>query len=393
MNHPIPFFKKRTLLSVGAALSLTLPSALAMSPQFVISINDQTSFYAKEAMFVRPMPRPGCISILDISANPTRIWHAENVPCSVVGPPSEAAISKDGREILVASAMRADPRKPGQLSQDSRITRLRLTERGLERLGEIDAGIQPSGIRISNNGGQAWVALRGEGAIALISLSAEGMKIEKKWAVASPEDSIADIAISPDETTAFATLHEAHTMLVFDVNTKGELSLRQRIKMPMRPYHIAFFPDGQRILVSCTIGADVISLLEKSATGEWAIRDNVPAGRIPEGVFISPDGRWVAATCFDGANICNPQNPWFGRPARLYIYSVQEDGSLRQTQALKLDGVPQGAAFSSDSKQIFATQFGPGNLAVFSFDGKEWVSTGDVLELPGQPAALISARN
>lgn len=374
-----------------SVLFFTALPALA-APSFIISLNDQASAYANEGMHVRAEPRPGSVSVLDVAATPVKAWHLDGVQCSVIGPPSEIAVSADGAEILVSAAMQVDPADASRLAPGSRVTRLRLGAGGLERAGEIEVGVQPSGLRISKDARRAWVALRGEGRVALLDLLPGTMKIEKTRAFATAADSLADIALSPDERTAFATLHEARALLVFDVDAAGALSPRQRVPMPAHPYHIVFFPGGRRALVGCTTGADVMCLLEKTGGGggEWRVRETIPTGRVPEGVFISPDGRWAAATCFDGANVCDPQNPWFGRPARLYIYAVQPDGSLRQTQALKLDGVPQGAAFSGDSRRLFATQFGPGSLAVFALKGETWAPTGGTIELPGQPAALIS---
>lgn len=370
----------------GTAALLSLPAMAA--PSLVVSVNDQSCAYANEGIHVRPGPRPGSVSVIDLAASPVRAWHIEGIPCSVIGPPSTAAVSANGHEILVAASMQADPANPDKLRPDSRVTRLRLGTAGMEYLGSIEAGAQASGLRLSKDAARAWVALRGEGGIALLCLNRGDMHIEKKWTFATAADSLADIALSPDERTALATLHNTRTLLVFDVDAAGFLSLRQRVPMPEHPYHIAFFPDGKRALVGCTTGSDVMTLLEKTNGGEWRIRENIPTGRIPEGVFISPDGLWVAATCFDGANIHNPQNPWFGRPARLYLYAVQPDGGLRQTQALKLDGVPQAAVFSSDSHRLVATQFGPGNLAVFALGNGQWNPTGECIETPGQPAAM-----
>ncbi|WP_334319481.1 lactonase family protein [Termitidicoccus mucosus] len=369
-----------------------LSLSAATPPSLMISLNDQASAYVNGDMIVRPQARPGSISLLDIASTPVKAWHIDGVQCSVIGPPSELAISPDGRDILVSAAMQVGVDKT-KFVPGTKITRLRFDGETIRRAGEIEVGAQPSGIRISRDGKHAWVALRAEGKIALLSLRPDGMSVDRTWVFATPADSIADIALSPDERTAFATLHESKTVLVFDADTGGNLSLKQRVATPVHPYHIVFFPDGNRALVGCTTGADVMCLFEKT-DGGWSVREQVPTGRIPEGVFISPDGRWAAATCFDGQNLPpNPQNIWYNRPARLYIYAVQADGGLRQTQALKIDGVPQGAAFSADSRRLVATQFGPGNLAAFELKGGAWAPTGDFIELPGQPAALIATGN
>jgi DNA-binding beta-propeller fold protein YncE len=362
---------------------------LASPPLLVVSANDQASGYAGK-MFVRPQARPGSVSVIDLSVTPVRAWNLEGVPCSVVGPPSCVAMNASGSEILVTAALQPDPDNPGRLREDTRLTRLRWSAEGLQKRGEIEVGLQTSGLALGKDARRVWVALRGEGAVGLVNLEEDGMRLEGKWTLATPAESLSDIELSPDERTAFATLHATDTLLVLRVGTDGSLTETQRLSLPRGAYHIGFFPDGKRALVGCTRDS-VLCLLEEHA-GVWRVQKNIATGRMPEGVEISPDGRWVAATCFDGANIIDPQSRWYGKPSGVHLYAVRADGRLERTQTLNLTGVLQGSAFTADSRKLVVGQFGPGNLCVFELANDEWHDTGLKIEIPGQSATLVGSR-
>ncbi|OAM88751.1 lactonase family protein [Termitidicoccus mucosus] len=382
----------RRLKHFAATILLVCAPWCAAAParMLVVSANDQASGYAGN-MFVRPGARPGGVTVVDFSASPVRAWHVEGVPCSVIGPPSCVAVSADGGEILVSAAMQPDPDDAGKLRTDSRVTRLRPGANGWARAGEIEVGAQVSGIAFSRDAKRAWVALRAEGAVGLVGLRDDGMQVKGKWTFATGADSLSDIELSPDERTAFATLHTTATLLVLRVEADGALVEKQRLQLPRGAYHIGFLPDGKRALVGCTVD-DVMCVLEEH-DGAWRIRETIPTGRTPEGVFISPDGRWVAVTCFDGANMLIKNNLWFGQPSRVYIYSVNKDGAIKREQSLDLKNVLQGAAFTADSRTLVAGQFGEGNLRVFQLKEGAWSDSGLTIEIPGQSAALTATRN
>lgn len=393
MNIP-PFFRQAHIcMLAGAMLAIagTMPAAQDATParMLVVSANDQASGYAGK-MYVRAGARPGSISVIDFAVIPARSWHIEGVPCSVVGPPSCVAISSSGDEIFVTASMQPDPGSPQKLRPDSRVTRLRLGKYGLERSGDIDIGTQPSGISLSRDGRRAWVALRGEGAIALLDLSRGGMRVAGKWTFGGAADSLSDVELSPDERAVFATMHSTGKLLVLLVNKDGSLTEKQRLQMPRGPYHVSFLPDGKRALIGCTVD-DVMCVLEERG-GSWSLVDKIPTGRTPEGVFVSPDGRWVAATCFDGANMLIEKNKWFGQPSRIYVYSIDASGRIERKQTIEMKNVLQGAAFTADSRRLVAGQFGEGNLRVFELNGKEWRDTGMQIEIPGQSAAMTATK-
>lgn len=378
---------KRFRLLTLVAAQISIWCSANATPQLVVSVNDQASGYAGK-MFVRNNPRPGSVSVLDFSTRPVGAWHLEGIQSSVIGPPSGVAISSTGNEILVSASMRVDPTNAGQLIPDNRLTRLRWSATtGLTHVSEIEVGRQPSGLALNRDGNRAWIALRAEGAVRLVEIENDSMRVAGKWAFASEQDLLSDLELSPDEKTAFATLHAIDTLLVLDVAESGALTERQRIKLPGGAYHVSFFPDGKRAVVGCT-RASVLALLEEKDS-HWAVRELVPTGRMPEGATVSPSGRWVASTCFDGANIIDQKSPWFGKPSGVHLYHVREDGALEKRQTLTLTGVLQGAAFTTDETRLVVGQFGPGNLRVFRLDGGSWVDDGTI-EIPGQSSALTA---
>jgi Uncharacterized conserved protein len=358
----------------------------AQAASLIYSVNDQATAYVEGKMLVRPQARPGSFSIIDLAASPVRAWHLEDVPGSVVGPPACVAVSANGDDILVTAAQQVNHRSdPNRLVADPRITRLRFDGQSLRQVDQIEVGLQPSGITLDAGGKRAWVALRGEGGIAAIDLTRDEMRLKATWKFADAEDSLSDVAVSPDGRTLLATLHMTDRLLVLRVGEDGGLTEVQRVPLPRGPYHIAFLSDG-RALIGCTRD-DVVAVLVAGGEG-WTLQRRIETGRVPESVEVSPDGRWIAVACFDGANLVNPRARWFGEPPGVYLYRVDDRGEIALAQTLRLTGILQSAVFSSDGRHLVVGQFGFGNLRVFAREESTWIDTGMALEVPGQPAAL-----
>src|SRR3954462_11405706 len=83
-----------------------------ISAQIVISGNENKIDLTSGTPRVIPPSGPDSISILDFSKFPPTVEHVSDVPNSVVGPPSNIAITKDRRLALVANSLQVDPSNP-----------------------------------------------------------------------------------------------------------------------------------------------------------------------------------------------------------------------------------------------------------------------------------------
>lgn len=346
----------------------------------VFSANDQRSGYSPEGMYIVPQPGPGSLTALDFSSFPPQVANLENVPCSVIGPPTCVTSTADGKTILVAGAMQVNPEKPTELAPDRKLTRLAWDDGTLRTVDQIDVGLQPSGIAFSPEEKTAYVTLRAEGKIAVLDVSGEKMTVKKTVEVAKPGDSLAQLTFAPDGKTALASLHEKNAVLVLD----RELKVLQELPLGKGPYDINFLPDGKRALVACTKD-DALYWLIREGDG-WKVGERIPVGRVPEGLDVSNDGKWIAASCFEGANSKNKAS----NPARVHIFKIGEDFKAKPVQKLTVKGIPQSSVFTPNVKHLVVGQYGENNLVIYSLRGDKWEETGIEIKTPGQPAALTA---
>lgn len=363
----------RHILLCGAALLAARAEA-----GLVFSANDQRSGYSPEGMFVVPQPAPGSLTALDFSSFPPKTANLEDVPCSVIGPPTCIAATADGSTILLAAAMQVNAEKPNELAPDRKLTRLALKDGELKIVDQIDVGTQPSGIAFSPTENLAFVTLRTEGKIAVLDTAK--FAITKTVSVAEPKDSLAQLIFAPDGKTALATLHEKNVVLVLD----RDLKVLQELPLAKGPYDLNFMPNGQRAIVACTKDDALYWLIREGNT--WKVGERIPVGRVPEGLDISSDGKWIAASCFEGANSKNKAT----NPARVHILRVDENFKAIPVQKLTVKGIPQSAVFTPDVKHLVAGQFGENSLVIYKLAGDKWEETGIEIKTPGQPAALAA---
>jgi 6-phosphogluconolactonase (cycloisomerase 2 family) len=354
--------------------------AVSAKADLIFSANDQRSGYSPAGMFIVPQPGPGSLTVLDFSSFPPRVANLENVPCSVIGPPTCIAANADGSTILLAAAMQVNPEKPNELAPDRKVTRLQWRDGDLKILDQIDPGLQPSGIAFSPKEKLAFVTLRAEGKVAVLDMSGPKMAVKKTVGLATPEDSLSQLVFSPDGQTALASLHAKNTVLVLD----RELNVLQELSLGKGPYDINFLPNGQRALVACTKDDALYWLTREGET--WKVGERIPVGKVPEGLDVSADGKWIAASCFEGANSKNKE----ANPARVHILSIGENYKVTPTQKLAVKGIPQSAVFTTDGKYLVVGQFGESNLVIYQRDGEDWKDTGTTIPTPGQPAALAA---
>src|SRR5207247_8687133 len=100
---------KRVQVLFGARLvAFTAP----VSAQLVISGNENKIDLTSGAPRVVPPVAPDSISILDFSSFPPSVRHLNDIPNSVIGPPSTIAITPDRRLALSATPLKPAPATP-----------------------------------------------------------------------------------------------------------------------------------------------------------------------------------------------------------------------------------------------------------------------------------------
>src|SRR5213082_2217561 len=151
---------KRVQVLFGALL---VAFAAPVSAQLVISGNENKIDLTSGAPRVIPPVAPDSISILDFSSFPPSVRHLSDIPNSVIGPPSNIAITPDRRLALISNSLKADPQDATNWVPESFVHVLALTANPPKVIGQARTGRQPSGLSITPSGQVALVANRADG--------------------------------------------------------------------------------------------------------------------------------------------------------------------------------------------------------------------------------------
>jgi len=129
---------------------------------------------------------------------------------------------------------------------------------------------------------------------------------------------------------------------------------------------------------------DVVSLVDLLANPPRVI-DQIAVGPTPEGIAVSPNGRYVALTVMNGTN-ASKTSPFFHDFGILKILELSAR-KLTPVAEAKIGHWCQGAAWSKDSRTVFAQCVVEKEIQTFSFDGKSLKPTA-AIKINGGPAGI-----
>jgi hypothetical protein len=149
-----------------------LLSASVTSAEIAVSANDAKPKLTDGVVSVDPNRGPDNIVILDMQGPmPKVIGKVDNVPTSVVGPPSSVAIAPDESLALVSASTKIDPNDSTKTTSDNALTVIDLKASPPAVIARLEAGAGASGISINKQGTLALVANRNDGTVSIFSIS------------------------------------------------------------------------------------------------------------------------------------------------------------------------------------------------------------------------------
>ena len=113
--------RDRTGVAVLAAL-LVVGTTWAAYAEIAVSANDGKLKLINGKAEVQKSPPPDTVTFIDLRATPPKVLAEIEVPNSVVGPPTNVAVSPKEDIALVASSMQIDPADPTKQIPDDRLT-------------------------------------------------------------------------------------------------------------------------------------------------------------------------------------------------------------------------------------------------------------------------------
>jgi len=367
-----------------------LLSAQPLCGQLIISGNENKLDLSSGEQTVVPDAPGDTISILDFSQFPPQVRHLENIPNTVIGPPSNIAITPDGSLALIASSLKLDPRQPKELVPDNMIRVLDLTESPPRVIQTVTGGLQPSGMSITPDGKLALVANRAAGTISVLRINDRKITHLREIEVAEPDDQVSDVAISPDGRMALTSINAAGHLRVLRIDGESIVATERKLSVFGNPYRCVITPDGE---LGLTAGsgqggapdADALTIIDLTVDPIRTVGYlTIDSG--PESFEISPDGRLVAVVLMNGSNLAadDPNRTEGG----IVTLLARRGKTFETVQHLVIGRIPEGVAFTADGQHLVVQCHSSRQLWIFRVAGEKIIDTKHRVNVPGMPSSI-----
>src|SRR5271167_587274 len=369
----------------------------AMTPAFgqvLIVGNDEKQGWDENAKPIFKEPGHDTLSVIDIS-KPEAPRIAATIPLmnSVVGPPTNLAITPAGDIALVANSLEPVIQGWGhRLEPDNKVFLVDLKANPPANIGTITVGKQPSGMAISPKGDLALVANRADGTISVLSIRGKDVLVLDTVTIGAATDQVSAVAITPDGKHALAAKAAANKIALLSIDGQKVTYDKRDLPTGIFPYNVAVTPDGKLALTvdngnggGSDGNAKTVSVIDLEADPPRVI-DHVTVGDSPEGLAISPKGDLAVSVEARGSNM--PKTGFFYHPTGA-VTALKIDGKkVTNVGEVNVGALPEAVAFSPDGSYLYVGNFIDGDLSVLHIDGTQLADTGQRFKLPGHPASM-----
>jgi DNA-binding beta-propeller fold protein YncE len=375
----------------GAAALLAIPGLA--SAELMIVGNDQKVTWDDAGKPVLAAPGDDTVSIIDIGSDPQSPKIVANLELmnSIFGPPTNLAITPDETLALVTNAMNwVQEGEAWKSAPDNKVYVIDLEADPPALIDTVEVGQQPSGMAISHAGDLALIANRAGNSISVLSIA--GKQVEH-LADVDMGGQVAAVAITPDGTRALAAKFPEHKVALVAIDGQTVTYDGEDIPVGLWPYNVAITPDGALALTADNgaMGAsdghvDTVSVIDLEADPPRVI-DKVVVGDGPEGLAISPTGEIAVAILLNGSAAV-PKDAWFANPNGKVVVLAIDGKEVTKAGEVDVGGLPEGVVFSKDGSHLYVGNYTDSDVSVLALEGTTVTDTGQMLQLPGQPASM-----
>jgi len=382
----------------ATALAAALSFAAAAQAQFLIIGNDEKLAF-KDGKPVLSLPGNDTVTIVDISDG-TKPRIVANLPVqnSIIGPPTNLAITPDNKLALVASSI--DVVKDGDNLKnvpDNKVYVIDLTASPPAVIATVQTGKQPSGMAINRAGNLALVTNRADNSVSVLSISGKTVTVANTVAVApadAPSQQVSAVAITPDGKRALVAKTGANKAALLDIDGTTVTYKGYDMLTGLFPYNVQITSDGKLGLVSNN-GAtgvadgqiDTVGVIDLTLDPPREV-DQIAVGDGPEGMAVSPTGEYAISLLTNGSGGSVHDKAFFRQDHAIAALLKSDGKTVRKVGQTEVGTLSEGIAFSPDGRYVYVANLGEQELVTYRLEGDKLVAVGTPLKLPGHPASM-----
>jgi len=382
----------------AATLAAVMGFAATAQAQYLIVGNDEKVAFNDGKPVLSP-PGKDTVSIIDIGdrAKPRIVV---NLPLenSVFGPPTNLAITPDGKLALVANSI--DVVKDGDTFKsvpDNKLFVIDLTASPPAVIATIQTGKQPSGMAINRAGNLALVANRADNSVSVLSISGKTVAVVGTVALApadAPSQQPSAVAITPDGKRALVAKATANKVALLEIDGTTVTYKGYDMITGLFPYNVQITADGTLGLVNHDGNAGIadgqvstVAVIDMTLDPPREV-DQVVVGDGPEGLAVSPTGGYAVSLLTNGSGGSVPNNAFFRHNHAVAVLLKADGKTVRKLGETEVGTLAEGVAFSPDGQFLYIANLGEQELTAYQLADNKLVPVGSPLKLPGHPASM-----
>jgi len=373
---------------VALLAAVTIASASHAAPFMIVGNDEKPGTDAQGKPMINPSGNDAVL-IVDL-ANPEAPKIVASLPLenSIVGPPTNLAISPNGAIALVADSMTVvQDNGANKLAPTDQLFVIDLKANPPKLVDTVHVGKQPSGLSFSPKGDLALVANRADGTISVLKV--DGTHVVP-MSVVPISPGVSHVEFTPDGKRALALKSPDNKVAVLDVD--GDKVTYNKLDLPTYafPYNIVVTPDSKLAITadngnngSSDGNMDAVSVIDLEGPHPHIIA-HVTVEDAPEGLAMSPKGDIAVAVNVNGSNM--PQAWYHQKTGSVTVLRIQGK-SVTAIKTIQVGTFPEAAMFSPDGRYIYVGNFTDKDFSILKVDGTDVTDTGKRFSVPGHPAS------
>jgi DNA-binding beta-propeller fold protein YncE len=307
---------------------------------------------------------------------------------SIVGPPTNLAISPNGNLALVADSMTvAEENGTRKMIPTDKLFVIDLKSTPPKLIQTLTLGKQPSGLSFSPNGEMALVCNRADGSISVLKI--EGMQVTPAGTVAIGAG-VSHAVFTPDGKHALALKSPDNKIALLDVD--GDKVTYNKVDLPTYafPYNVVVTPDSNLAITAdngnggTSDGSmDAVSVVDLEGPHPHVIA-HITVEDAPEGLAMSPNGKLAVVANVNGSNL---KQAWFHHPNGSVSVLKIDGKTVTPLKTVEVGAFPEAIVFTPDGRYIYVGNFADQDFSILKVDGSEVTNTGKRFKVPGHPAS------